>query len=36
LGYCAPCTPSNIVMKGKDGKLWKIVDLRSGKKWVRI
>ena len=36
LGYCAPCPPSNIVMKGKDGNLWKIIDLRTGKKWVRI
>ena len=36
LGYCARCTPLNITMKGKDGKLWENKKYSKGKRWVRV
>ena len=36
LGYCARCTPLNIIMKGKDGNLWENKKYSKGKRWVRV
>ena len=36
LGYCAHCTPLNLIMKGKDGNLWEIKKYTKGKRWVRV
>tara|TARA_Y100000817_G_scaffold313866_2_gene311016 strand:+ start:134 stop:340 length:207 start_codon:yes stop_codon:yes gene_type:complete len=35
LGYCAHCTPLNVIMKGKDGKLWENKKFSKGKRWVK-
>ena len=29
LGFCALCSPLNIMMKGKNGKLWEIVSSKK-------
>jgi hypothetical protein len=36
LGYCARCTPLNVTMKGKNGKLWENTKFSKGKRWVQI
>ena len=36
LGYCARCTPLNIVMRGKDGNLWENKKFSKGKRWVKV
>jgi len=36
LGYCARCTPLNVMMKGKDGNLWENKKYSKGKRWVRV
>tara|TARA_Y100001970_G_C13916542_1_gene691287 strand:- start:438 stop:686 length:249 start_codon:yes stop_codon:yes gene_type:complete len=36
MGYCARCTPLNIMMKGADGNLWEIKKYSKGKRWVRV
>jgi len=40
LGFCALCSPLNIMMKGKNGKLWEIVESSSksnlSKYWKQI
>ena len=36
MGYCARCTPLNIMMKGVDGNLWEIKKYSKGKRWVRV
>ena len=36
LGYCAHCTPLNVIMKGKDGKLWENQKYSKGKRWVKV
>lgn len=36
LGYCAHCTPLNVMMRGKDGKLWENRKYTKGKRWIRI
>ena len=36
MGYCARCTPLNIMMKGKDGNLWENKKYSKGKRWVRV
>ena len=36
LGFCEKCTPLNIIMRGKDGKLWKIVKSGKTKKWIKV
>ena len=36
LGYCARCTPLNVIMKGKDGNLWENKKYSKGKRWVRV
>jgi len=36
LGYCAHCTNLNVVMKGKDGKLWENKKYLRGKRWVKV
>ena len=36
LGYCAHCSPLNLIMKGKDGNLWEIKKYTKGKRWVRV
>tara|TARA_B100001094_G_C18139565_1_gene777057 strand:+ start:853 stop:1326 length:474 start_codon:yes stop_codon:yes gene_type:complete len=36
LGYCAHCTPLNVIMKGKDGKLWENKKYSKGKRWVKV
>ena len=35
LGYCARCTPLNIVMRGNDGNLWENKKFSKGKRWVK-
>ena len=30
LGYCARCTPLNVMMKGKDGNLWENKSIQKG------
>ena len=35
LGYCAHCTTLNVIMKGKDGKLWENKKFSKGKRWVK-
>ena len=35
-GYCARCTPLNVVMKGKNGQLWENKKFSKGKRWVQI
>ena len=35
-GYCARCTPLNVTMKGKNGKLWENRKFSKGKRWVQI
>ena len=32
LGYCSKCIPTNIIMKGKNGKLWE----NKNKKWIQL
>ena len=36
LGYCAHCTPVNVTMRGKDGKLWENVKYSKGKRWKKV
>ena len=36
LGYCARCTPLNIVMRGNDGNLWENKKFSKGKRWVKV
>ena len=36
LGFCEKCTPLNIIMKGKDKKLWKIEISGKTKKWIKV
>ena len=36
LGFCANCTPLNIIMRGKDKKLWRLEQIRGNKKWYRV
>jgi hypothetical protein len=37
MGYCAVCTPLNVVIKGKDGNLWENKKLdNSVKKWSLV
>ena len=36
LGFCAKCTPLNIIMRGKDKKLWKIEISGKTKKWIKV
>jgi len=36
LGYCAHCTPENVTMRGKDGKLWENVKYSKGKRWKKV
>ena len=35
-GYCAHCTPLNVMMRGKDGKLWENKKYTKGKRWIRV
>ena len=35
-GYCARCTPLNVTMKGKNGKLWENRKFSKGKRWVQV
>ena len=35
-GYCARCTPLNVIMKGKDGNLWENKKYSKGKRWIRV
>ena len=36
LGFCEKCTPLNIIMRGKDKNLWKIVKSGKTKKWIKV
>ena len=36
LGFCAKCTPLNIIMRGKDKNLWKIEKSGKTKKWIKV
>ena len=36
LGYCAHCTPVNVTMRGKVGKLWENVKYSKGKRWKKV
>ena len=36
LGFCEKCQPLNVIMRGKDGKLWKIEKKGNIKKWVKV
>ena len=36
LGFCANCTPLNIIMRGKDKKLWRLEQMWGNKKWYRV
>ena len=36
LGFCAKCTPLNIIMRGKDENLWKIEKSGKTKKWTKV
>ena len=36
LGYCAHCTPLNVIIKGKDGDLWQNKKYSRGKRWVKL
>jgi len=36
LGFCANCTPHNIIMRGKDGQLWRIEQMLGNKKWFKV
>ena len=39
LGFCAVCSPLNIMMKGKNGKLWELVEASKSnlsKYWKEI
>ena len=36
LGFCANCSPLNIIMRGKDKKLWRLEQMWGHKKWYRV
>mgnify|MGYP001266448124 FL=1 len=36
LGFCEKCQPLNVIMRGKNGKLWKIEKIGKTKKWIQI
>lgn len=36
LGFCEKCQPLNVIMRGKNGKLWKIEKIGKTKKWIEI
>ena len=36
LGFCEKCTPLNIIMRGKDNKLWEIKKSGKTKKWIKL
>jgi hypothetical protein len=36
LGHCAHCTPLNVIIKGKDGKLWENKKYSKGKRWKKV
>lgn len=36
LGYCACCQPLNIIMRGKDDKLWKIEEKNGKNLWLKV
>ena len=36
LGFCANCTPLNIIMRGKDKKLWRLEQMWGDKKWNKV
>ena len=35
-GMCPHCTPINIIMKGKNGNMWKNVKKKNGNHWIEI
>lgn len=34
LGFCPDCSPLNIMMRGKDKKLYEIKELKNKKQWI--
>ena len=36
LGFCNKCQPLNVIMRGKDGNIWKIEKIRNVKRWIKI
>ena len=36
LGVCSKCTKIGVVLKGKDGNLWKNNAYKTGNRWIKI